>query len=190
MVKRFSEETKQNIVNVVEYLKQHPEICRIQGKSNMCLAADMLKVSGRSLYRLKNSKRPRDAEYKTNLSVEMKRIKTKIHMTLLMSVREVIYKMIAGNEHVTIKSLYDRVKEEILDFSGCPRSLNTLIRKIGFEFSKHNNNPQLLMEHPGIRLKRSKCLRKYVNNKVSSLFTPVFVDKTWCFSKGSMSRKS
>ena len=158
-MKRFNDQAKQIILNVLDYLDRNQDVLEFKKKRKTELAAEMLKISERSVYRLQKCPGLSDFEYKKNMSSRISHIKTKVNPVDLMSIREIIYKMVVSKEYITIKLLHDRVMEEIPDFNVGPRSLTNWIRKIGFKFKK-NSNRLFLMEWPsGIPPKqRKKCI--------------------------------
>ncbi|KAF2903699.1 hypothetical protein ILUMI_02494 [Ignelater luminosus] len=148
------EKTKQNIVNVLEYLEQHPEIC----------------VCGEIV--LPNS----------HHGLSCKKVYGKISHHR--RINEVI-------RHTLNTAGYPSTLEP----SGLSRT--DIQRPDGMTHSSWSEGKPLVWDFTHInttffetRLKHSKFLQKYVDHKASSLLTPVFLDETWCFSKGSMSRKS
>jgi hypothetical protein len=117
--------------------------------------------------------------------VAKKAKENKIKMTpvILQHLRDIVYKMYAAKEHVTIDSIKIRFSQEVPEFKCCLRSINTWLHKIGFKFKKRGNR-KFLTELPSIRHKRTSFLRKYVTEKAENNYKPVFIDETWVFSKG------
>ncbi|KAJ3662385.1 hypothetical protein Zmor_006736 [Zophobas morio] len=99
----------------------------------------------RPVYRLQKTPGLSDFDYKKNVSSGISNIKSKVNPVDLMSIWEIIYKMVVSKEYITIKLLHDRVVEEIPYFNVGPRSLTNWIWKIGFKFKK-NSNRLFLME--------------------------------------------
>lgn len=187
MVKRFSDQSKLLILNVVEYFEKRKTYCESVGKSCVKVAAEALKVSEKTIYRLKKTTNS-DAVYSDTMSRKVRDTKLKVNVVILNGLREMIYKMFAAKEHVTIKSLHQRFSEEMPDIVCTPRSINTWIHKIGFKF-KTGCNRKFLCEHPSIRMKRIAFLRHYAEEKKLKNYKPVFLDETWIYSKGG-NRKS
>lgn len=189
MVKRFSDQSKQLILNVFNYFHNlSAEKDAIVLEQNVVSqAAEALGISERSIYRLRKPTKS-DSEFTAAMSDNIRQMKTRVDSVILNSLREIIYKMYAAEQHVTLKSLHDRFTEECPDCPCSIRSISTWIKKIGFRF-KNSSNRLFLTEQPCIQFKRLSFLRKYLLHKETKLYTPVFIDETWVYSKGGC-RKS
>lgn len=190
MVKRFNDQSKKLILHVYEYFrKQSIEKTDQKVTEEMIVSqtAEVLKISTRSLYRLKKPTKS-DSEFRASMSKKIKELKTKINPIMQSSIREIVYKMCAEKKHLTMKSLHSRFMEENPDFKCCVKSIHTWVRQIGFKFRK-NDNRKFLMERPCIQIKRRHFLRQYLRHKRMQLYQPVVLDETWVFSKGG-NRKS
>lgn len=83
-------------------------------------------------------------------------------------------------------SLWQKLKEKQL-FNGCPMSLGSLLKGIGFKWKK--DDPRRgLMELPHVALKRVEFLRSYMKEKQEALYQFVFIDETWIFQNGTIGR--
>lgn len=72
-------------------------------------------------------------------------------------------------------------------FNGSERSFHTVLKNMGFKWQK--DNPRRgLMELPNIVFKRIEFLRSYKAAKEENLFEFVFLDETWIFQNGTVSR--
>ena len=56
-MKRFNDQAKQIILNVLDYLDRNQDVLEFKKKRKTELAAEMLKISERSVYRLQKSPR-------------------------------------------------------------------------------------------------------------------------------------
>lgn len=85
-----------------------------------------------------------------------------------------------------MSSLLCHLREKEL-FNGSRSSLYRYLLDIGFKWTK--DNPRRgLMELPHIVNKRIDFLQSYKKVKMLNLYTPVFVDETWIFQNGTVSR--
>lgn len=116
------------------------------------------------------------------MSASVSRSKIRITKNTLHCLREVIYKMYARKDKITVETIFRQFIEESPETKISKSSLYLGIKKMGFHFKKRDGRKQLL-EMPGIRLKRILFLNKYHAAKSEKLFTPVFLDETWIFSK-------
>lgn len=89
-------------------------------------------------------------------------------------------------EHVTLVTLAAKLKDRCL-FMGGKVSLWKSLRQMGFKWQK--DDPRRgLMELSHIVFKRVKFLRSYLDYKNSNMFQFVFLDETWIFQDGTISR--
>lgn len=185
-MKRYSDQSKKLMLNVLEYFEKqsNPQDKKFAVKK----AAEALKVPVSTLYRIKNPQRLSDAEFVKNMQDKVRNAKKRINPIIMNSLRDIIYKMYASKQHVTLNSLKQRFEQEIPDFSCSAPSIGKWIHKIGFRFKKEDNRMHL-MELQHIRMKRVEFLRQYTLHKSMQIFQPVFIDETWVFGKGA-NRKS
>lgn len=178
-MKRYSDESKKLMLNVVNYFENElgSRFKAIQK------AAEALKVAQSTIYKLEKPNRSTDSEFKSNLSVNISNGKNKLQKVFLHSIREAIYKMYARKENISIETVYQQLKEEMPDMEFSKSSLYLGMKKMGFNFKKHDGRKHL-MELPDVRIKRLHFLHKYQAAKKDTLFTPVYLDETWVFSKG------
>jgi hypothetical protein len=98
MVKRFNDHSKKLILHVYEYFrKQSIEKKKDQKVTEEMIVsqtAEVLKISTRSLYRLKKPTKS-DSEFRASISKKIKELKTKINPIMQSSIREIVYKMCA-----------------------------------------------------------------------------------------------
>jgi hypothetical protein len=91
MVKRFNDQSKKLILHVY-FRKQSIEKTDQKVTEEMIVSqtAEVLKISTRSLYRLKKPTKS-DSEFRASMSKKIKELKTKINPII----REIVYKMCA-----------------------------------------------------------------------------------------------
>lgn len=101
-------------------------------------------------------------------------------------IKDQIYSMYAKKEYVTMANLRKHLIDQIGEhFNASISALRRWCKSIGFKW-KRTSNRQYLMELPDIQMKRMKFLREYTKNQeASNGLTPVFLDETWIYSKGS-----
>uniref|UniRef100_A0A6P7G4Q8 Uncharacterized protein LOC114337704 n=1 Tax=Diabrotica virgifera virgifera TaxID=50390 RepID=A0A6P7G4Q8_DIAVI len=100
--------------------------------------------------------------------------------------------MYKAKEHaVTISAVLQKItKKKDKELCDISLSLWRVLKHLGFRYKKTNNR-QVLCELSNVVSKRWHFLRKYVNNKTSdSPRQVVFLDETWIFAKGNMSKSS
>ncbi|XP_050508988.1 uncharacterized protein LOC126886178 [Diabrotica virgifera virgifera] len=112
-----------------------------------------------------------------------------LHQSVKLEIKNIIYNMYKAKEHVTISAVLQKIKDKEL----CDISLTSLwrvLKHLGFRYKKTNNR-QVLCELSNVVSKRWHFLRKFMNNKTSdSPRQVVFLDETWIFAKGNMSKSS
>ena len=175
---RYSDESKKLMLNVVSYF-QNELGSRFKAIQK---ASEALRVPQSTLYNLEDPNRATDFEFRRNMSANVSRSKIRITKNILHSLREVIYKMYARKDHITLETIYRQYKEESPEIRISKTSLYLGIKKMGFSFKKQDGRKHLL-EMPGIRLKRILFLNKYQIAKKENIYKPVFLDETWVFSK-------
>lgn len=192
---RYNEQSQQLILNVLRFFEEERERVKnglpiISPLNVICRASLALNVSEPTICKLKKNNVQHDSLFRKNMSEKVKEAKTKVNDIVRDSIRDVIYKMYAAKESVTMKSLHKRLVEESGgDFPYSISSINRWSKEIGFKW-KQSDNRLHPMEQPNIQLKRTRFLREYVDNlKSISPLQCVFLDETWIFSKGSF-RKS
>ncbi|KAI4455628.1 retrotransposon gag protein [Holotrichia oblita] len=103
------------------------------------------------------------------------------------AIRNTIYQMYEHNEHITLNSLWDKVHEPNI-FSGCKRSLCTVLKTLGFKWKKDEPRRGLMEMPHVVVMQRLTFLRRYMQYKQENLYNFVYLDETWIFQNGTISR--
>jgi hypothetical protein len=97
MMKRFNDHSKKLILHVYEYFRKQSiekKDQKVTEEMIVSQTAEALKISTRSLYRLKKPTKS-DSEFRASMSKKIKELKTKINPIMQSSIREIVYKMCA-----------------------------------------------------------------------------------------------
>ncbi|KAJ3639914.1 hypothetical protein Zmor_003242 [Zophobas morio] len=85
-MKRFNDQAKQIILNVLDYLNRNQDVLEFKKKRKTQLAAEMLNIS---VYTLQKNPGLSDFEYKKNMSSGISPLRTKVNPVDLVSIREI-----------------------------------------------------------------------------------------------------
>ncbi|KAL1498420.1 hypothetical protein ABEB36_009226 [Hypothenemus hampei] len=187
---RYNEQAQLLILNVLAFFEMEKNQVKngipIDCNNIMERASNALKVGRSTLERIKRRGIQTDKDYLNNITIKQRENKTKISDFMKNKIRDIIYVMFAKNEYVTMTNLRRQIFENLNGFFTCSiSSLTKWCHSIGFKWKKSNNR-KYLMELPDVQFKRMQFLREYIKNHESPQpFTPVFIDETWIFSKGS-----
>ncbi|XP_031357316.1 uncharacterized protein LOC116181178 [Photinus pyralis] len=187
---RFNEQTQLIILNVLAFFQIEQEQVRngipLDINNVIQRTAQATKVSPTTISNLRKNGVKSDKDYASNVSTKQKINKTKITEYLKNKIRDTIYYMYSQKEYVTLATIRQKFLEQNEYFQFSIDSLRKWIKSMGFKWKKSNNR-KYLMDLPDIVHKRIKFLREYIENKNLGHegYTPVFMDETWIFSKGS-----
>ncbi|XP_050301777.1 uncharacterized protein LOC126739974 [Anthonomus grandis grandis] len=186
---RYNEQSQLLILNILAFFQLEKKQVRngiaLQIENVIQRAADATKLST-TIANIKKNGLKSDQDYAARISSKQKTAKTKITTYLKHRIRDTIYSMYARKEYVILATIREKFREEIEYFEFSIDSLRRWINSIGFKWKKSNNR-KYLMDLPNIVHKRINFLREYIKNRNVGPegFTPVFIDETWIFSKGS-----
>ncbi|XP_050305313.1 uncharacterized protein LOC126742623 [Anthonomus grandis grandis] len=178
------------ILNILAFFQLEKEQVRngiaLQIENVIQRAADATKLSTTTIANIKKNGIKSDQDYAARISSKQKIAKTKMTTYLKHRIRDTIYSMYARKEYVILATRREKFREEIEYFEFSIDSLRRWINSIGFKWKK-SNNKKYFMDLPNIVHKRINFLREYIKNRNVGPegFTPVFIDETWIFSKGS-----
>lgn len=97
-------------------------------------------------------------------------------------IRREILAFYERGEVPTLRELLKKVKEEPVSYTGGETTLRTIVREIGFKYSKVGSGRAIIMEKGDIVVKRNKYLRlkdKNRNSSPSKRRPEVYLDETW-----------
>ncbi|XP_050298346.1 uncharacterized protein LOC126737474 [Anthonomus grandis grandis] len=184
---RYNEQSQLMILNILAFFQLEKEQVRngitLQIENVTQRAADATKLSTTTIANIKKNGIKSDQDYAARISSKQKTAKAKIITYLKHRIRDTIYSMYARKEYVILATIREKFREEIEYFEFSINSLRRWINSIGFKWKESNT----LMDLPNIVHKRINFLREYIKNRNvgPESFTPVFIDETWIFSKGS-----